>query len=162
VTPLSPGRFGLQVTIDDETEDDLRYGQALLGHAIPSGDMAVVLKRLVREGIKSLERRKIGATDHPRRVHRRSAADGRYIAADVRRAVWKRDGGRCTFVSETGQRCPATRKLEFDHVDPYARDGASTVGNVRLLCRAHNQFEAERTYGAELMRHKREEAMRER
>jgi dTMP kinase len=36
------------------------------------------------------------------------------------------------------------------------------VEGVRLLCRAHNQYEAERTYGAGFMERKREEVRRER
>src|SRR5204862_1598450 len=43
--PLSPGRFALQVTVDQATYEQLRYVQALLGHAVPSGDVAQVLKR---------------------------------------------------------------------------------------------------------------------
>ena len=39
------------------------------------------------------------------------------------------------------------------------RGGASSAGNVRLLCRAHNQYEAERTFGVDFMRAKREEAI---
>jgi len=31
----------------------------------------------------------------------------------VRRAVWKRDGGRCAFVSEDGKRCDERSMLEF-------------------------------------------------
>jgi hypothetical protein len=34
----------------------------------------------------------------------------------------------------------------------------ATVENLRLRCRAHNQYEAERTFGTEFMRHKRESA----
>jgi len=41
---------------------------------------------------------------------------------------------------------------------PYSKGGEATVSNVRLLCRAHNQYEAERAFGAEFMRHKREAA----
>jgi 5-methylcytosine-specific restriction endonuclease McrA len=77
------------------------------------------------------------------------------VPARVRRAVWKRDGGRCTFVADSGRRCAARRDLEFDHIDPYARDGDASIANIRLRCRAHNQYEAERTYGTEFMRHKR-------
>ena len=32
------------------------------------------------------------------------------------------------------------------------------IDNIRLLCRTHNQFEAERVYGAEFMKNKREAA----
>jgi len=48
--------------------------------------------------------------------------------------------------------------VQFDHIDPYAKGGEATVGRIRLLCRAHNQYEAERAFGAEFMRHKREAA----
>ncbi|MBI1797425.1 MAG: HNH endonuclease [Candidatus Eisenbacteria bacterium] len=70
--------------------------------------------------------------------------------------MWERDGGRCTFVSADGHRCASRARIEFDHIDPYARDGAATVSNVRLLCRAHNQYAAERTFGADFIRAKRE------
>jgi hypothetical protein len=74
--------------------------------------------------------------------------------------VWQRDGGQCTFVSDRGHRCEARTRLEIDHIDPVARGGQSTPSRLRLRCRAHNQFTAERTFGPDFMRHKREEAQR--
>ncbi|HYJ33314.1 MAG TPA: hypothetical protein VE326_08865 [Candidatus Binatia bacterium] len=88
----------------------------------------------------------------------RRAAPRRYIPAHVRRAVWERDQGQCTFVTHAGHRCSARRFLEFDHVEPVARGGKATVNGLRLRCRAHNQYEAERIFGAEFMKHKREMA----
>ena len=73
----------------------------------------------------------------------------------MKRAVWERDQGQCTFVSETGHRCESRKRLEFDHVVEVARGGEATVEGIRLRCRAHNQYTAERTFGAEFMRHKR-------
>jgi hypothetical protein len=61
-------------------------------------------------------------------------------------------------VSESGHRCEARRGLEFDHVTEYARGGEATVDGIRLRCRGHNQYTAERTFGAGFMRHKREAA----
>jgi len=58
-------------------------------------------------------------------------------------------------VSESGHRCEACRPLEFDHVIEVARGGDTSVENLRLRCRAHNQFAAEQTFGKEFMRHKR-------
>ena len=72
--------------------------------------------------------------------------------------MWERDQGRCTFIGTTGHRCEARRFLEFDHIDPVARGGKATVEGMRLRCRAHNQYEAERTFGAGFMRRKRQEA----
>ena len=78
------------------------------------------------------------------------------MPADVQRAVWHRNGGRCTFAIENGHRCEATTRLEFDHVHPVARGGRSTPENLRLRCRAHNQFGAECTYGRGFMAEKRQ------
>ena len=91
-----------------------------------------------------------------------AARTARQFPAHVRRAVWERDEGRCTFVSPTGQRCPARRLLEFDHLDPVALGGQATAERITLKCRAHNQYAAECAFGTEFMRHKREEARRAR
>jgi 5-methylcytosine-specific restriction endonuclease McrA len=155
VTPLAPGRIGWQFTTGQGTQDLFREVQDLLGHDVPPGDVEAVLNFALRAGKEKLERHKFAATGHPRAGHRRSPSDSRYIPAEVRRAVLQRDGRRCTFTSETGHRCTERKGLEFDHMDPYAQDGTSTVSNVRLLCRAHNQYEAERAFGDEFMRHKR-------
>ena len=48
VTPVAPGRFAVQFTADQGVHEDLRYAQALLGHAVPSGDVAQVFGRASR------------------------------------------------------------------------------------------------------------------
>ena len=58
-------------------------------------------------------------------------------------------------MSESGRKCEAIAGLEFDHILEVARGGEASVDGIRLRCRAHNQSEAERTFGAEFMRHKR-------
>ena len=158
LTPLAPERFALQVTISQVTRDKLRHAQDLLGHRISSGDVAQVLDLALDALIGKLEARKFAATERPRPPRWRKSSDSRSIPAEVRRAVWKRDGGQCTFRSETGQRCSARRGLQFDHLHAFARGGEPTVSGIRLLCSAHNLHEAERTFGVEFMRHKREAA----
>lgn len=58
-------------------------------------------------------------------------------------------------MSEDGRRCEERKFVELDHVEGVARGGEPTESNLRLLCRAHNQFQAECTCGSEFMRHKR-------
>ena len=154
-------RFHFQIVITKSTHDKLRYAQELLSHAVPNGDTAQVLERALDALITQLEKRKLGSTT--RRLRRvRSTSENRpgsrYVPAQVRRAVWERDEGRCSFVSASGTRCKARRFLEFDHVDPVARGGRVTVERMRLRCRAHNQYEAERAFGAGFMNSKRHEA----
>jgi HNH endonuclease len=65
------------------------------------------------------------------------AENSRHISQEVRIAVWQRDQGRCV-------QCGATEYLEFDHIIPRSKGGASTVNNVQLLCRHCNQAKSDR------------------
>jgi 5-methylcytosine-specific restriction endonuclease McrA len=90
-----------------------------------------------------------GSMASPRNDTRtREEGPTRYIPAATRDAVFTRDKGRCTYVGSSGERCEATRNLEFDHIVPVARGGANVIGNLRLLCERHNKLEAERILGA--------------
>jgi hypothetical protein len=78
-----------------------------------------------------------------------------------RRKVLARDGHQCTFVSASGKRCSGRKFLEFHHDETeYARGGEPTEPNLCLRCRGHNQYAAERSYGAGFMEAKREAARR--
>jgi len=152
--PLAPQRYGVEVTFDQEAHDLLEYAQALMGH--PSAAIAPVLTSALKLWVAHLEKQKFAVTTRP--GHSRCGGNSRYIPAAVRRAVCERDQGQCSFVAESGKRCGARRRLEFDHEVPVARGGLATVENVRLRCRAHNQYAAERMFGTEFMEQKRREA----
>ena len=67
-------------------------------------------------------------------------ASGRAIPAAVRRQVWHRDGGRCSYVDrQTGRRCNSRHMIEMDHILPYALGGGADPQNLRLVCRAHHR-----------------------
>ena len=155
-----PIEYELRFTISREDHERFRYAQALLSHAIPSGDVAAVFRRAIEAVILECEKRKFAAkakSDENAKEEKPQSATHR-IPAHVRRAVWVRDGGRCTYVSPAGQRCRERHFLEFDHVTPVARGGLSTVDNLRLRCRAHNQEEAKRALGPAFMKRKRKQA----
>ena len=70
----------------------------------------------------------------------KSCASGRAISAGVRRQVWQRDGGRCSYGDpQTGRRCNSTHLIEIDHIVPHALGGGADPGNLRLLCGAHHR-----------------------
>ena len=54
------------------------------------------------------------------------------IPAELRRAVWERDGGACTG-------CGAQFDLQYDHVIPVALGGATTEANLQVLCAPCNR-----------------------
>jgi hypothetical protein len=157
VSPLSAEAYAVQFTRSREADERFRYVQDLLGHQVATNDIAEVYDRAVRELIARLERTKFAATSRPHRAPR-AAAGSRNVPAHVMRAVWLRDGGQCTFVSESGHRCEARRGLEYDHETEFARGGEATEDGIRLRCHGHNQLTAERTFGAGFMARKRKEA----
>lgn len=53
------------------------------------------------------------------------------IPMDIASAVWNRDGGRCCI-------CGANEELEFDHIIPISKGGATTFRNLQLLCHSCN------------------------
>jgi 5-methylcytosine-specific restriction endonuclease McrA len=157
VAPLSAEAFAVQFTRSREADERFRYLQDLLGHQVSRADIAEVYDRAVKELIKKMERVRFGACDKPRKGGGTSS-DPRHIPAEVKRAVWQRDGGQCTYTSESGHRCEARGDVEFDHKIEVARGGESTVDDLQLRCRGHNQYTAEQTFGAGFMKAKREEA----
>lgn len=58
--------------------------------------------------------------------------DTRRISPSMRQEVLKRDGYRCV-------ECGSTSYLEFDHIIPLARGGATSVKNLQVLCRSCNR-----------------------
>jgi hypothetical protein len=124
----------------------MKEAQDLLGHAVPTGDLATVFHRALAVLVADLKRRKFGATVRPQ-PPRTSSSAADNMPAVVRRAVAARDASRCAFVSKDGRRCEETRFLEFHHVVPRAAGGAATVENIQFRCRAHNGHEVDLFFG---------------
>lgn len=160
VVPLAPERYKVQFTATAEMHEKLRLAQELLRHQIPDGDVGQVIHRALTALLKNLRRQKFAATekpskrtrgpastDHGRTADHRTSGGSRHIPAEVRRQVWARDGGRCTFIAQNAHRCPERGFLEFHHVLPYSVGGEATADNIQLRCRTHNGFEAELFFG---------------
>jgi len=56
LTPLAPQRFGLQVTLDQETHDLLQHARALMSHQVPTGEIAPVIKCALQFFVEHLEK----------------------------------------------------------------------------------------------------------
>jgi hypothetical protein len=146
VTPLSPDRYRVQVTIGGDTLEKLRLAKDLLRHAVPSGDEAMILDRALTALLADIAQSRFGATNKPR-ASGGSMPGSRHIPAEIRRTVWLRDLGRCAFVGTGGRRCQERGFLEFHHVTPHALGGEATVANIQLRCRSHNAYEARLYFG---------------
>ena len=149
VEPLSEARYRVEFTASAELRDKLELCRDLLSHANPTRELGVVVERAVDLLLCELEKRRLGRTTRTRSaLVPRGTKRGRITTA-TRRQVFERDGLQCTYVSPEGRRCGARVFLELDHQTPKALGGADGPANVRVLCRAHNQFSAEQVFGRE-------------
>ena len=124
----------------------MELAQDLLRHTIASGDPAQIVGRALQVLVEDLVRRKFAVTQRPR-ASRGQADESRNVPAEVQRAVYIRDRGRCSFIGIGGRRCRERAFLEFHHLIPYAAGGRATVDNIALRCGAHNAYDAEMFYG---------------
>ncbi len=135
--PLAPSRHRLELTVSTEVRAKLERARDLMSHRIErrssGGDLETVLDHALDALLTKLEKERVG--------------DG--VPRAVRREVFERDGERCTFTDEQGNRCPAHTYLELDHVVPRAQGGRDEAQNLRVVCRAHNQLYAEQVFGRE-------------
>ena len=172
--PLSADRYGVHFTADGEFRELLERVRGLAGHRLPSGDLMTLLKRGLEAYERELSKQRFALGRKPRRNQGVSPTPSapdlaapesaklapqpepspssnvkrrRHYPAEVARAVFLRDGKKCSYVSPDGRRCNARRCLELDHIDPYAVGGQCTIENLRLRCRAHNQRYARQYFG---------------
>ena len=156
--PLSPARYKFEFTAGAALRDKLERLKALMRSSAPDGDLATIIELAVTDKLERLEARRFGRTKAPRKMPARvdTTTPSRHVPAAVRRAVYERDGGRCSFVDDQGRRCTATGGLEFHHRHPFGHGGEHSLVNIALACKGHNRFLAEVDYGRETMaRHRR-------
>ncbi len=129
---LEPQRYRVQFEASEEYVELVERAKALLSHEHESAGLAELHLRAMRALVAELERRKYAVTAQPRssepgksephNSERKSAARvkppkvprqrGRHVPAALRRAVFERDAGRCTYRCDTGERCRETARLE--------------------------------------------------
>ncbi len=158
-----PQRYSVQFTATEEYVELLERAKDLLSHTGEDKSLERVHVRALQSLVAELEKRRYGTGAKPRAPRAddvestkhagvpRQRGSSRHIPVDVRRAVHARDGGRCTYVDASGQRCRETRLLELHHEQPFARNGPSTAANVTLRCRSHNALAAEDDFGRDFM-----------
>jgi 5-methylcytosine-specific restriction endonuclease McrA len=152
IAPTSEARYRIQLNASAALKEKLELFKALVSHSVPSGDIAAVLERALDLALEQAQKQRFAKTERPRsrrtRMVKRASQHREHIPNAVQREVAARDGLRCTYVSEGGCRCSARAFLQIHHEEPWARGGAPTTENLRLLCASHNRLLAERDFGA--------------
>jgi len=151
LAPLTEETYKVQFTASRAFRDKLRQAQDLLRHRVPDGDLAAILERALDVLIDDVKKERFAVGRKARQAPKEEVGSSRHIPDAIKRAVYERDEGRCTFADDSGRRCRETGALEFDHVDGFARTPRHDVDGIRLLCRARNQYAAEQVYGRAFM-----------
>jgi 5-methylcytosine-specific restriction endonuclease McrA len=147
-TKAAPLRHLIKMTVGPEFLARLEEVRAELSHSHSGASLETLLLECMKVTLATRRKRSRAQADRPRSNHVSQAkADSRLVPAHVRREVWARDQGRCTFLGDDGRRCDATHRLELHHEIPFARGGSATAANLRILCQPHNLLLARRDYG---------------
>jgi len=80
--------------------------------------------------------------------------------AEVRERVFARANHQCEFESEDGTRCSSRTGLEIEHTRPFGLFRDNDERWLAALCPSHNDFMAERVYGADFIQSKIDERRR--
>ncbi|WP_394841803.1 HNH endonuclease [Pendulispora brunnea] len=162
VRPLSQDRYEVQFTATAELKEKIEHTTNLMRHANPSGELSVLVERALDLLIATLEKSRLGKTERPVTAPPGQSTRPGYVRRAVRRKVFERDGMQCTFVDETGQRCESRTFLELDHRKPRARGGSDEASNIRVRCKRHNGWSAERDFGRNFIDKRKAEHPRQR
>jgi 5-methylcytosine-specific restriction endonuclease McrA len=122
----------LSLNLPKETVGALSRARALLSHAIPNPSWSDVITYLINYYLKKND-------------------PAQNKSDTVNHRVKLRARGQCEFRAPSGRRCTSRYQLEIDHIIPRALGGTSNEGNLRVLCKQHNLYEAERILGTKVM-----------
>jgi len=127
----------LTIVLEEECVRALKRARELLAHVLPEPSYACVIGRVLIDFVNKSD--PLNSSSENRKT-----------------LLLKRARGRCQFVSPTAKRrCTARTYLEIDHIIPRALGGTDDLENLRILCREHNQHEADRILGKEFMQNAR-------
>ena len=147
--PLTPNLQRLHMTVSRQFVDKLDAARKGQGHAQPGASAEKVIEAAL-DLLLAKQAKRRAEVKRPQTNPRPSKNPG-HVPAAVRREVWSRDEGKCTWPLDSGGTCGSTLRLEIDHVVPRGRGGPSTIDNCRLTCAMHNQLAARQVYGDDWM-----------
>jgi hypothetical protein len=148
IEPLTAEDRRLHLTVTPEFLKLLDACKDAVSHTMPGADAVAVLQ----EGLKLIlardaKKRALVAKPRPAKDPALLRFDSRYIPAEIRREVWRRDQGRCQWPTEGGGICGSTFQPELDHVDGFQPGKPITAKELRVCCNPHNQEHARQVYG---------------
>jgi hypothetical protein len=162
VEPLDAELARVHMTVSRRLLEKLEAARDALSHSHPGASrdeiieagLDLLLERAAkRRGLVKNPRKTAPAAEEASTQVPAPAGKGRsrYVPAPVRRAVWKRDDGKCQWPVDGGGICGATYQVEIDHIEGFALGAGTTIEECRLLCKFHQDVSARKLFGDALM-----------
>jgi hypothetical protein len=180
--PARPDTFNFRFAADRNFKAKFERLAEVLGVENPLKNMSEVFERALditlekKDPKKKLERRiererKRSAPSSKSRpgeirpegvpIGQEEKETSRTIPSEVRERVLARARHQCEFRAQDGTRCSSKTGLQIEHSRPFAIYRSHEERFLKVLCRRHNLFQAERVFGAEFIRAKIEEKKRQ-
>ncbi len=173
--PAKPDLFNFRFSADETFKDKFERLAEVLGVENPLMNMAEIFERAVDISLEKKDPKK----KHERRLARKrkqnvrteksspgkilkkgptsggnGKSNSRYIPSEVRERVFERAGHQCEYKARDGTRCSSKTGLEIEHERPFAIYRSHEERHLKVLCRRHNRFMAERVYGTKFIQAK--------
>jgi len=146
--PLSADRFGVRFTADAELRELIERARALASHRIPNGDLASLMKLMVRSFVEQAEKRRFGIGSRPRRPQTESRIARHAESAASPGGVSVPPGAHDASIHPAGTKPPRKRGRYLAaqvRRETHARDGGQCAfvspDGRRCSARAFLQFD---------------------
>lgn len=143
------------LNFDEQMSADLQRAKELLSHKFPNASDAQTIATALRAFVKTndpLEKAEPRMTQSVSAAETERVIDEKISKAKARLITLQKAEGKCTFRDPvTGVVCGARVRAETDHTIPVALGGTDDPENLRVRCRPHNIYEAEKIFGKEFM-----------
>ncbi|MBK9294054.1 MAG: hypothetical protein IPM57_06350 [Oligoflexia bacterium] len=161
---ITEEKIEVRFVITKELKEKLERVKALISHKKANPSYEELLSELAEIALNKLEKSRCQSALPPAEVKKSDAQkahkespNSRYIPTEIKRQVWKRDQGRCQYVSDknfnagkhenskdqkdnaidsSAQKCNSTHFIQIDHIIPFSHGGSSAdINNLRLTLR---------------------------
>ena len=139
-------RVKLECVVDEAVAKKIERAKQILRHKYPKGK----LEDILNEALDLLLEKKDPQRKFQKMTRKAAAkpfkTSTRYLSTALKKEVWLRDQGMCTYIGKNGKACTEQGGLHYDHIHPFALGGQATPENIRLLCQSHNLYRAQQTF----------------
>lgn len=158
IKPQKDDSVRIEFTLSKEQMMELEQARSLLSHICPDGTWSEVITYLAKNfNQKKMQGRSNNLSDDTSKSYSpttRSFATKRplpekirrpreYISVHKKRVLLQRAQYCCEFSdAKTGIKCSSRYQLQVEHIKAWSLGGNNNIGNLRILCRTHNNLMA--------------------